>query len=361
MYKSIQALRAVAAILVVVMHHLFYYDANLPYLGETGPHLSQLWYFKSFGGAGVHLFFVISGFVMALVARSKPNLRTSEFVRDRVIRIVPLYWIVTFVWIALQPPGFATIETLVRSLLFIPGPEYFPLLGVGWTLNYEMFFYALFAIVAVWLRQSALWLALPLGIATVLPLIVPGHLSSFYGALIIWDFFAGIVILNVHRMPVFQKTGPLFFWFGVLALLAGIVFLDPSSTLAANPVVPWGIPCAAVVLGAVSTESARKYERVYGARIIQLMGESSYALYLIHPALIVVVNGLMIYEWRVQQFIGPDLTVVLLTAIMCMAAIVVHKLIERPLTKGLKWAFSRGSQSSEAGGAPAIKPRTPHG
>jgi peptidoglycan/LPS O-acetylase OafA/YrhL len=290
---------------------------------------------------------------MALVVSSRPNIRVGEFLRDRIIRIVPLYWLVTLVWIGMHDPNFTTRGPVIRSLLFVPVREYFPVLGVGWSMNYEMFFYVLFAVIGLMFRRSVLWLAVPLALATALPHIIPGFVSSFYGNLIIWNFYAGIVIFYLHKIAFFQKTGALFFWAGVAALAIGIVIMDPMSFGARNPIVPWGIPSMAVVLGAVSTESAGKYVRVYSGRIIQLLGESSYCLYLIHPLMFILFNAHLIFTWRVQHLIGPDLTVVLLTAISCGVAIWAHKHVEMPMARFLKSTANRKPRSQETSAARA--------
>ena len=104
------------------------------------------------------MFFVISGFIMVYVSRnfSGPG-GAADFAIRRVIRVVPLYWLFTGVFVALLlfwPSIFSTLKLSARhtaeSFLFIPTVnnvgDYYPVLGVGWTLNYEMYFYAIFAV-----------------------------------------------------------------------------------------------------------------------------------------------------------------------------------------------------------------------
>jgi len=129
---SLTVLRAVAAVSVVYYH----------VLAPTG---------RSFGEFGVDIFFVLSGFVIALVLAQGVTLR--EFIAARLARIVPLYWLLTvsvFIAAFAAPSLFksttADLESLLKSLLFIPyvrpDGKMYPLLFVGWTLNHEMFFYA---------------------------------------------------------------------------------------------------------------------------------------------------------------------------------------------------------------------------
>jgi exopolysaccharide production protein ExoZ len=147
---ALQLLRAVAATGVVISHvrYDFLHHFGLPD-GLPG--------FINAGAAGVDLFFVISGFVMVYSSETlfgRDRAATIFLVR-RVARIVPLYWLMSALMIAyVAARGFAASDAsptqAVLSFLFIPYPrpsgEMSPVYGVGWTLNYEMFFYAVLAL-----------------------------------------------------------------------------------------------------------------------------------------------------------------------------------------------------------------------
>ena len=151
--RSIQALRAIAALLVT-LGHLEHEAASLP-AATTGyaPILVDL------TGAGVDLFFVISGFVMVYASHdlfATPD-AARRFLTRRIARIVPIYWLVTTLFLAIMaashvlssaPP---TWSEIAKSYLFVPymphgGEVMQPVYKLGWTLNYEMFFYAVFAL-----------------------------------------------------------------------------------------------------------------------------------------------------------------------------------------------------------------------
>jgi exopolysaccharide production protein ExoZ len=152
--SSIQALRAVAALSVLELH-ITGNISNRP--GFTVTSIDNL-----IGAAGVDLFFIISGFIMVYASEplfGRPAGPQVFFLR-RLIRIAPLYWAVSAVFIVfflVTPNGFATtiaasntsIGTIIASFMFLPFPRpdgaMLPLLGVGWTLNYEVFFYVIFA------------------------------------------------------------------------------------------------------------------------------------------------------------------------------------------------------------------------
>ena len=133
---SLQALRFIAAALVVVSH----------IRTEVG--------LTPFGSSGVDIFFVISGFIIYYVTRDG----APQFFTRRLIRIVPLYWLGTLALaaIALKAPGMLNhtsldADKLLGSLFFIPvwneSVQYhLPLLTLGWSLNYEILFYLVFFI-----------------------------------------------------------------------------------------------------------------------------------------------------------------------------------------------------------------------
>ena len=138
---SVQYLRAIAACAVLFSH---IQDLIPAYAG----------YFDfSNGRCGVDIFFVISGFIMVSAARADNG---RDFLARRIIRIVPLYWLLTLALAAvgtLLPQLLNHISVLpvsvLQSLFFIPhmmGTEVGPLLQPGWTLNYEMAFYFVFAL-----------------------------------------------------------------------------------------------------------------------------------------------------------------------------------------------------------------------
>src|SRR6266567_3039596 len=145
--SSIQYLRAVAATMVVY-HHA---RDRLPGFSEAFP--------SPIGQAGVDLFFVISGFIMVVTTWSKP-VSPGVFMLRRVIRIAPTYWIYTtlLAFFILVFPSVLKLEVTpahyLYSLLFIPhvsplDNSVSPLLQLGWTLNYEMFFYCVFAVTLI--------------------------------------------------------------------------------------------------------------------------------------------------------------------------------------------------------------------
>jgi exopolysaccharide production protein ExoZ len=130
------------------------------------------------GAAGVDIFFVISGFVMWVISASHDT-PPHRFMANRLRRIIPLYWIATIglaTLAALTPTHLPSVKPsldhALLSLLFIPhynaDGRIWPLLVPGWTLNYEMFFYALFTIALLFSPRRRLILLSTVMVALVL-------------------------------------------------------------------------------------------------------------------------------------------------------------------------------------------------
>lgn len=144
--NNLQILRGISALLVCCFH--FREDLNFSKLN-----LGELLF--SQGGVGVPVFFVISGFIMTFTTQKlnfedgKTFKKIITFYKRRIIRIVPLYYLLTFLWILIGGNILLYFKgelfsRLIHSLLFLPQREMFPVLFLGWSLNFEMFFYLIF-------------------------------------------------------------------------------------------------------------------------------------------------------------------------------------------------------------------------
>ncbi len=151
---SLQVLRFVAATLVVLSHVCDRLD------GFASRYSVDVNFVNFSGRLGVEIFFIISGFIMGYISIEKFGAKKAPvtFLAERAMRIVPMYWIcLAFMlfWDQIATTiGSATLQpdyfiNAVKSFAFIPYlnevGSHRPILGQGWTLNYEMFFYALFA------------------------------------------------------------------------------------------------------------------------------------------------------------------------------------------------------------------------
>jgi len=160
--QNIQALRGIAVISVILAHLII---AEMKF-GGSGKLLSYIYPFRFFG---VDMFFVISGFLMIAITRSKPEgpSRAFRFLYGRVSRIYPLYWIFTaavFAVFFIRPEWVNSYQgnrvNVLSSFLLIP-EETLPMLIVAWTLIHEMYFYIMFFLFLLILkgRYFYLWIS----------------------------------------------------------------------------------------------------------------------------------------------------------------------------------------------------------
>lgn len=237
------------------------------------------------GSAGVDLFFVISGFVMVYSSDHLFGKGSSvaTFVSRRIIRIVPLYWafVATILYIGFP----ATNEEILKSLFFIPylsaWKHWQPIGFVGWTLNYEMFFYAIFAAAIVLPRRQAVAAT----VGTIVLLTISGRLFALDGAAayltspIILEFAFGCTIgllyLEGFRVP---RSAAFAF---ILLAVGAFCYLNAPLDLV-RPFV-WGLPSAAIVAGACLVKEPWSIGDI--GKPLYVLGNASYALYLTHMQL----------------------------------------------------------------------------
>ena len=272
---ALQYLRAFAALVVVYSHAVMqvdHYSVRLP----------------EFGSFGVDIFFVISGFIMVYIAR--PDDTPTRFFVNRVRRVVPLYWFFTLLMAAillLRPDLFKntvydTLE-LTKSLFFVPfyssahPGELWPVVAPGWSLNYEMYFYLLFALsllFAARLRVAMITAAIIVVFLAASWLQPTGNglgaaLDGFLGDAIVFEFVFGMVLALLWKRDVLTLSPRT----GALLLLAGLVLLFLKLPL--PRVFEYGVPALMIVMGCLFIEVPKN-------RLLLLLGDASYSLYLSH-------------------------------------------------------------------------------
>ena len=294
------------------------------------------------GGSGVDLFFVISGFVMTL--SSAPLQKTAHpartFFARRIERIVPMYWLATglkvITVLALPRLALHALGTpwhVISCFLFIPSLNpvggYDPILVVGWTLNFEMAFYVLFAATLA-MRASLLKVLGPvLVLIWLLPLLVPKlpAVVGWYSSPLVLEFLFGIVLAKllkfVERIPqvvavllVLGGFWPLLFW----------VWPNFGNRLG------WGLPALAVVAGAVALE--RHWGRKSPRWMLEL-GDASYSIYLVHGFALPVV-GVMLANLNGNYWGTVPLSMCAMVVLSTLTGELVYRVVERPITNWFK-------------------------
>ena len=332
--------------MLVVYHHA---RDRLPGFSEALP--------SPFGEAGVDLFFVISGFIM-VITTSAPPVRPRTFMLRRIARIVPSYWFYTTLlagFVVLGPAVLniqVTLPHYIDSLLFIPqsdpvGSLLMPLLQPGWTLNFEMFFYAIFAMTlfasAAAHRVSILVLTLTALVAAGWILEPSGPLLDTYTSPLLLEFAFGAIIGQLYATGGLERfarpVGWQMIFAGVAICALGATYIVPQPMLdfQTEPlrVATYGLGGALVVVGALSLESRGTHAKPRPLlRWLQLLGDASYALYLTHLFPIAVVRIVWVKSGMGTE--GLSWTIAFLAVALPTAAavgILTYWLLERPLTR----------------------------
>lgn len=335
---TVQWLRAFAAVSVAIGHSLHeatkFPDVS-PIIAETVKALPfQI---------GVDIFFVISGFIMVYVTWGKLDRPGAHwnFLRARLIRIVPLYWFYTLLLatVALTVPSVLdtatfSVEQLLSSLLFIPGlfgADARPLLKLGWTLNYEMFFYAVFFLGILLGGRRTPWVVF----IALLTIVLARHLGWF--SALPWQVWAGPIVLEFcfgmgigilyHRGVRLRPLAGLSLV--VLAVLM-LAFTLPSVTWTTRFLV-LGVPSALLVLALTCLERSATAEIGVFGGFCTRVGDASYTLYLMHPFVI----SAMFILWRKLGFDWWSYTFITVAAIVG-GALLAYRWIEVPLTTGTR-------------------------
>jgi exopolysaccharide production protein ExoZ len=268
MLANLQAVRALAAIGVVVFHFGLLPGTSLPF---------------KVGASGVDLFFVLSGFIIAHSSTRSPR----HFLAHRLIRVVPAYWIATLIAASftLQTIDLrAASEWLVQSLFYLPGPGGRPaLIFVAWTLVYELAFYLIYWIALRFGVRSAPLLALAL-----LLLFAFAHIPGAPGPWpLLLEFGIGVgLFLATERLALVRAlpglAGLLIAGLGIALLLATpqLTSYNPDDYQSVRRVFAWGLPAGAIILGAVIAEQRGIAVR---SKPALLLGAASYSIYLLHP------------------------------------------------------------------------------
>jgi exopolysaccharide production protein ExoZ len=310
--SSIQILRAFAALTVVIFHTLGTANAY-------GFEAVLLRFLEALGDRGVDVFFVISGFIMVHVQHSRKR-TPGEFMLDRAIRIVPLYWTLTAVAALifngatglLNTQG-ASTDWVVCSLAFcaqtVLGAK--PVLYDGWTLEYEMLFYLIFALslFAADLARSVLLACVAIGVWA-----IAAHQP------VILEFAAGMLIgwaYATRRTPLLPPAAAIAI--GVLGLLAG--------TLSTWDIGRWmttGIPAAILVYGCVHAAPSEN-------GILTRLGNASYSLYLIQVFTVPAVYKLLARFGAPAGF--ADLYAIGCIALAVAASFATYTWIESPIAR----------------------------
>jgi exopolysaccharide production protein ExoZ len=321
-FLCVQILRFVAASSVVAFHA---YGTALKYLPGQNAHVGSLF---RYGDHGVDIFFVISGFIICYSTYfTKTNWLT--FLSRRLQRIVPTYWLYTLAMVVLAfvvPRAFSdtdwiNLQSVVLSMTFLSfTQEKMPIVFVGWSLEYEMLFYLTVTILLF--RAQKVWddLIVIFSVLTILSNL-PARPSLqafdvFFTNPILLEFVYGVIVAKLFLR---QRVTPL-----AMAAVSVATFIsfvsDPTSR-----VIVAGLPsCALVMVAAVL--SRRQRQPSTAERILGVLGDASYSIYLVHVFVISAVLKLLV------KIGALPIDLAILVAMLCaiLAGYCSYVCLERP-------------------------------
>jgi exopolysaccharide production protein ExoZ len=330
---GVQYLRALAALMVVIFH----LQVRLVRAGSG--HLIPSWL-----SAGVDIFFVVSGLIM-WVSTCEDKLTPSQFIYHRLVRIVPPYWLITLFMVAMMlvapalvAGGVLNLPHIIASLFFIPWlhpvmKTLEPVVPMGWTLNYEMFFYAIFAL-GMFLKGAARLAIIStalIAIVIVGALLKADPIVGFYTSPIILEFMLGMLVgwffMSKYSLPVGLS--------GVVVVVSALAV--PLLTMAfphAQRAFIWGPPALGIVGGVTQIE---KKAGMFHAGLLKLLGDSSYSLYLTHGITLTAMAVL----WQKLHLFNTKPTILAFIVAGPVAAVIVGILVYQFAEDPMRRLFKR--------------------
>lgn len=349
---NVQLLRFVAAAFILVSHVQHE-------VGDLGIAPGFTRWMPIPWGIGVDIFFIISGFIMTVLTEGSFGKAGAwrSFLLRRIARVVPPYWLFTTLMLAAAllfedrvshaAPAPAQIAA---AYAFLPWPgangALRPVLSLGWTLNYEIFFYAAFGLALLHRRGPVLLAAAFLLLAAMGPLI-PERLFvlRFWADPIILEFIAGMGLAKLYlrntRLP----------WWAALALGAAALSLLWAGIRYGLPsTVPPRLLLGAGAFGLCAAFMLLAEPRHVGAlgRSLRLAGDASYALYLSHPFTI----NLLAIAWQGLELAHPLAFITVASLAAIGVAIAVHLLVEGPLIRFARARLTGPRRRAAAAAAP---------
>ena len=346
--RSVQVLRAVAALFVVGFHStVLWRDKFAP---AAAPWLN--------GNAGVDIFFVISGFIMIVSSRRLASQADGwrRFMKLRLIRIVPLYWLATVLKLVavIAVPAMALHTSLtpwnsIASFLFIPARDgtghIRPVFDAGWTLSFEMLFYMVFA-TAMFFRLAPLRLVAPVMLAlALLALARPAGAAAFtsLASPLVLEFVFGAVLAQAYISGALDRLAAPWMILPAIFGLLCVTFVPADGIWLRVGL--WGGAATLLLLGCVLAE--RWLDPVL-PRFFEWIGEASYSLYLVHGFVLPVIGiviEIVIARTPLHGAAAEALLVTLCMAASTAAALVVYECVEAPVTAWLRAEHPGGRHS----------------
>lgn len=335
---DVEALRGIAVILVVLFHLKISAIAS--------------------GFIGVDIFFVISGYLMA-VAFNSPSLSILEFYERRARRVLPAALIIMLLFFLVSPLFFLPFEAqkiaepfwgllaFAPNLIFWKIDDYFSALNFTptlhyWSLGVELQYYIAFPILVYFFRKNLIWFAV-LGTLSLLLCIYVTPLMSktafFMLPTRLWEFLLGFAAYHLNMHLINKQT--LTARFNAIAVLSATILLllyalypIPQNKFPGFYAIPAALLSFLIISIGVSDDTLKKLP---GISALRWVGKLSYSIYLVHYLVIFVFLYGPFSEWR-----ELDLKDIMLILIITLGlSVLSYKFIELPFRNrkslSLKW------------------------
>lgn len=332
---ALQAMRAFAAILVMFFHGTAIIGRELNYNFANG--------FFYIGFVGVDVFFVLSGFIIFYT--SKPtSFNIPEFFKKRFIRIYPIYWIVIsglilqyFISPTPDKAFKGDPEVILASATLFPHEVL--IVGVAWTLTYEVIFYLMFGLTFAisrkfFFRSFACW-------SVIIVICYFFNIKSQFFAInalinpIILEFGFGCLIAYLYQNIKYFNYWKWAVAIGGILLAADIVVIyfalknDPAAFSAGiHRVYLFGIPSTILIFGLLYFDKP-----VY--KLLVMLGDASYSVYLIHGT-VISTTAQILAKIHLKNIVNNMGGAILIFAFTLAVGRVFYLLVEKPLVRFLR-------------------------
>ena len=340
MFNSLQACRALAAILVVLQHTNHSIFRLEKYFGhEPAGRLFACAF------SAIDFFYVLCGFIMLHVhAKDIDQPRElGSYLWKRFSRIYLFYWVVLAVTLPVYflVPTFGVgferdPDVIIRSFLLAPHPEFHMVFGIAWTLVYEVLFYLLFGLlilnkrlgIAVFLVWGCLVLAHPLFVNHPWKFVFSDHHLRFFAGMCVW------LVLNRWKIPAPRLVAGA----GVTILLVAGLCEDFYGPLTNFARIFWfTLGSAIIIIGLVESERSGL---IRAPRWLVYLGDAAYSIYLVH-FLALSVFAKMSKAMLLDQYL-PSMVLYLLFVIGSIGfGCLCYQFVEYPLHRWSRQFFSR--------------------
>lgn len=327
--ESLQVLRAFAAIFVVI-NHLW---------GEYNTSLSESLGLNIIGDFGVDAFFILSGFIMCYKTREGSRLGFStgiDFMLKRIERIYPIFLImlVPFILLYLRETHPIKLYEIIGNVFLLPSftssPTYHMLIGPSWSLVYEMFFYIVYAVVMMMVKNKRQLVICSVGFLTLMVLTVDSfslqgpqlgwsNFSYMIGDPLMINFAMGCLYAQLFlRLQHIKISIPL----ATILIFAFFILGMWLNERGIARFFSFGLPAMAIVAVFSLMESSES--SFY--RTLVYLGNASYSIYITH--FFIQVCALIIFAHRAYN---KDAFGILFSIISVLAACLFYSFIEKKI------------------------------